>query len=50
MPYRHDFYQRLAQGGSVEKLDEELAKWLAGLQVIVKRISAFLDKGGYGKV
>jgi len=50
VPYRHDFYQRLAQGGSVEKLDEELAKWLAGLQVIVKRISAFLDKGGYGKV
>jgi hypothetical protein len=50
VPYRHDFYQRIAQGGSVEKLDIELAKWLAGLDVIVKRISAFVDEGNYGKV
>jgi len=50
VPYRHDFYQRIAQGGSMEKLDMELAKWLAGLDVIVKRISAFLDEGNYGKV
>jgi len=50
VPYRHDFYQRIAQGGSTEKLDIELAKWLAGLDIIVKRISAFVDEGGYGKV
>ena len=50
VPYRHDFYQRIAQGGSTEKLDIELAKWLAGLDVIVKRISAFVDEGNYGKV
>ncbi|KAF8992715.1 glycolipid transfer protein [Cyathus striatus] len=31
VPRRRDFYACIAQGGSVEKLDEELAKWLAGL-------------------
>lgn len=50
VPYRRDFYDRIAQGGSTEKLDIELAKWLAGLDVIVKRISAFVDEGHYGKV
>ena len=34
----------------MEKLDEELAKWLVGLDGIVKRISTFLENGGYGKV
>ncbi|KAF8991891.1 glycolipid transfer protein domain-containing protein [Cyathus striatus] len=32
VPRRRDFYACIAQGGSVEKLDEELAKWLAGLE------------------
>ncbi|KAF6760932.1 glycolipid transfer protein domain-containing protein [Ephemerocybe angulata] len=50
VPYRRDFYERLAQGASPEKLDEDLAKWLAGLDVIVRRISEFLEKGGYGRV
>lgn len=50
VPRRQDFYQRIAQGGSIEKLDTELAKWLAGLDVIVKRISAFVDENRYGKV
>lgn len=50
VPYRHDFYMKLAQGASNEKLDDELKKWLTGLEVIVRRISVFLDQGGYGKV
>jgi hypothetical protein len=51
VPYRHDFYQRIAQGGSTEKLDVELANsWLAGMDGIMKRISAYVDEGGYRKV
>lgn len=50
MPYRQDFYARIAQGGSIEKLNEELAKWLAGLDVIVKRMCKFVDENMYGKV
>lgn len=50
VPYRKDFYESIAQGGSIEKLNEELAKWLAGLDVIVKRMCKFLDEGNYGKV
>ena len=40
----------MAQGGSVEKLDTELAKWLTGLDLIVKRISTFVEENQYGKV
>ncbi|KAG6864263.1 hypothetical protein C0991_011004 [Blastosporella zonata] len=50
IPRRADFYACLAQGGSVEKLDEELAKWLVGLSDIVEHASTFLADGGYGKV
>ncbi|EGN96942.1 hypothetical protein SERLA73DRAFT_140796 [Serpula lacrymans var. lacrymans S7.3] len=50
VPHRHDFYARISQGGSTEKLDVELTKWLAGLALIVKRIKTFLEDGGYGRV
>ncbi|RDB27643.1 Glycolipid transfer protein B [Hypsizygus marmoreus] len=50
VPRRNDFYARIAQGGSIEKLDAELAKWLVGLDVLVKHISAFLESGGHGRV
>jgi len=50
VPHRHDFYMRISQGGSTEKLDAELAKWLSGLDRIVKHMSSFLENGGYGKV
>jgi hypothetical protein len=50
VPSRPDFYARISQGGSIEKLDTELAKWLVGLDSLVKHISAFLEQGGYGKV
>jgi len=55
-PYRKDFYAKLAAdpdgGPSVQsdKLDEELNKWLAALDAIVKRMVQFYEKGGYGKV
>ncbi|KAF5341053.1 hypothetical protein D9611_006150 [Ephemerocybe angulata] len=49
-PHRRDFFERLAEGASTEKLDKELAKWLAGLDVIVRQITEFLEKGGYGRV
>ncbi|KAA1470026.1 glycolipid transfer protein [Dentipellis sp. KUC8613] len=50
VPHRQDFYTRIAQGGSVDKLDEEMAKWLVGLDAIVTRVTAFLLEGNYGKV
>jgi len=50
VPRRSDFYTKLAQGGSIEKLDAGLAKWLAGLEIIVERVSTFLENGNYGKV
>ncbi|KAL0058887.1 hypothetical protein AAF712_014400 [Marasmius tenuissimus] len=50
VPRRTDFYNRIAQGGSREKLDVEMNKWLEALEVIVKRMSSFLEGGGYGKV
>jgi len=50
VPRRDDFYTRIAQGGSVEKLDIELAKWLIALDALVVRLSAFLRDGNYGHV
>lgn len=50
MPDRRDFYGRITQGGSHAKFDNELTKWLAGLEAIVLRLKAFLAQGGYGEV
>ncbi|KAF8656074.1 hypothetical protein AX16_002774 [Volvariella volvacea WC 439] len=50
VPKRNDFYNRIAQGGSIQHLDEEMKKWLEGLDKIVKRLKGFLEGGGYGKV
>lgn len=50
VPYRKDFYARIAQGGSIENLNAELAKWLVGLDIIVKRMCRFVDEGNFGKV
>jgi len=50
VPRRNEFYMRIVQGGSIEKLDVELGKWLCGLESIVKHVSVFLERGGYGKV
>lgn len=50
VPRRNEFYMRIAQGGSIEKLDVELGKWLCGLESIVKQVTVFLERGGYGKV
>jgi hypothetical protein len=55
-PYRSVFYAKLAAdpdgGPSVpeDKLNEELDKWLAGLDAIVKRMAEFYEKDKYGKV
>ncbi|KAG1747739.1 glycolipid transfer protein domain-containing protein [Suillus paluster] len=49
-PYRRDFYTRISQGAPVEKLDEELARWLSGLDVIVKRLKEFIEGEGYGRI
>ncbi|EPT04659.1 hypothetical protein FOMPIDRAFT_1021836 [Fomitopsis schrenkii] len=54
-PYRAEFYTKLASdpaGGaavSTETLNEELNKWLAALDSIVKRMEAFYEKGGHNK-
>lgn len=50
VPRRTDFYARISQGGAHDKLDAELARWLAGLDHIVERLKDFLAEGGYGKV
>lgn len=49
-PYRRDFIARISQGGDKEKFGIELAKWLNGLDIIVNRLKAFLEEGGYGRV
>ncbi|KAG2346012.1 glycolipid transfer protein [Suillus weaverae] len=49
-PYRRDFYTRISQGAPREKLDAELAKWLSGLDVIVKRLKGFIEGEGYGRI
>ncbi|KIK69282.1 hypothetical protein GYMLUDRAFT_152798 [Collybiopsis luxurians FD-317 M1] len=54
-PYRKDFYAKLAadpSGGPAaheSKVNEELDKWLAALDLIVKRMEAFYEKNGYNK-
>ncbi|KAM6497572.1 glycolipid transfer protein [Amanita muscaria] len=50
VPRRQDFYTRIAQGGSVPKLESEMKKWLESLEVIVKHLREFLEGGGYGRV
>lgn len=50
VPRRDDFFTRIAEGGSVEKLHIELAKWLAALDALVIRLSAFFVEGNYGRV
>jgi len=50
VPSRSDFYRRISQGGSHEKLDAELEKWLKGLNQIVVHMKRFLEEGGYGTV
>jgi hypothetical protein len=54
-PYRSVFYAKLAadpDGPAVSefKLNDDMDKWLAGLDMIVQRMSVFYDKGSYGKV
>ncbi|KAF9016593.1 glycolipid transfer protein [Hymenopellis radicata] len=48
VPHRKDFYEGIAQGAPHDKLDEELRKWLAGLDTIVIRLKVFLKEGGFG--
>ncbi|KAJ3713185.1 glycolipid transfer protein domain-containing protein [Lentinula raphanica] len=54
-PYRRDFYAKLASdpsGGpaaSESALNEQLDKWLAALDLIVKRMETFYEKHGYNK-
>jgi len=50
VPSRSEFYRRISQGASHEKLDAELSKWLKGLNQIVVHMKRFLDEGGYGTV
>jgi len=50
VPSRSEFYRRISQGGSQEKLDVELGKWLNGLDQIVVHMKRFLDEGGHGRV
>ncbi|PWY97539.1 putative het-c2 protein [Testicularia cyperi] len=46
-PYRKDFYSKL--GSPPEKVDEELEKWLSGLERIVAHMKSFYASGNYEK-
>jgi hypothetical protein len=46
-PYRKDFYAKL--GSPPEKVQDELTKWLAALEVIINRIQGLYETKGYGK-
>ncbi|KAK7433909.1 hypothetical protein VKT23_020484 [Stygiomarasmius scandens] len=50
VPRRREFLDKIAQGSSQERLDKEMARWLEALDIIVDRMSTFLESGGYGKV
>ncbi|PBK83891.1 glycolipid transfer protein [Armillaria gallica] len=50
VPHRKDFYSRIAQGAPHDKLDEEMRRWLAGLDGIVQRLKEYLKQGGFGTV
>ncbi|KIY68700.1 glycolipid transfer protein [Cylindrobasidium torrendii FP15055 ss-10] len=50
VPYRKDFYDKIAQGAPHDKLDADLRLWLDGLDTIVTRLSRFLKDGGHGTV
>ena len=55
-PYRRDFYANLAAdpegGASVagEQVDEELNKWLKGLDRIIAQIRKVYEENRYGKI
>ena len=49
-PKREYFFTTIADGGSREKLDEELVKWLDGLHVVVQRLVAFYAENGHGDI
>jgi hypothetical protein len=46
-PYRKDFYAKL--GSPPEKVQDELTKWLAALEVIIDRVQGLYETKGYGK-
>lgn len=49
-PTRADFFARIAQGGDQTKLDEELGKWLEGLDGILARMTKFYADNAHGNV
>ena len=46
-PYRAAFYEKL--GSPPEKVQEEMGKWLAALEIIVDRMQEFYKAGKYEK-
>ncbi|KAJ7176172.1 glycolipid transfer protein domain-containing protein [Mycena crocata] len=50
VPRRDHFYAQISQGGDAGKFQDELRRWLVGLDGIVQRMKGFLAKGGYGRV
>jgi hypothetical protein len=41
---------RLAQGSSVEEMEDKMKQWLVGLDAITTHIRLFIERGGYGDV
>jgi len=49
-PNRSDFYTRLAQGGSQEKLNAKLGDWINGLDSNLEYVGKLYEDRGYGKI
>ncbi|EIN14749.1 glycolipid transfer protein [Punctularia strigosozonata HHB-11173 SS5] len=54
-PHRADFYARISESSPTAhdehaRLDVELTKWLAGLDIIVRHMKDFLERHDLGKV
>jgi len=49
-PNRTDFYTRIAQGGSQERLDAKLDDWLNGLDSNLQYVCKLYEDKGHGKI
>ncbi|KLO08903.1 glycolipid transfer protein [Schizopora paradoxa] len=49
-PTRADFYARIAQGGTRDRLDARLAEWLSGLDGNLQYVVRLYEERGWGRI
>jgi hypothetical protein len=47
VPHRHEFYLRIGQGATKERVDGELVKWVRGLKGVVCHMRRYFEERGY---